>query len=163
MCSVDQITSGSKAQVWKAGNPLAIHRPGGILGPRKTGLFVRPKRGGGGLELVVCRWGPIPWFVDTPTFVAAPTKPGPKSWPASPASSRPGSAASAESSRPTGSTSAARRTVTTCGGASLGSCAACTSPIRPCPPTRRTNARWSPSKRPNCSAGCTARWQTHWA
>ncbi len=66
MCNLYRSTSGSQAQaVWKTGNPLAIDWPGGIVGPRKKGLFIRPARGSEGLELVVGRWGLIPWFADT--------------------------------------------------------------------------------------------------
>jgi len=66
MCNLYRSTSGSDAQaVWKAGNPLAIDWPGGIVGPRKNGLFLRPARGGDGLAMVVGRWGLIPWFADT--------------------------------------------------------------------------------------------------
>ena len=66
MCNLYRSTSGSQAQaVWKTGNPLAIDWPGGIVGPRKNGLFIRPARSGEGRELVVGRWGLIPWFADT--------------------------------------------------------------------------------------------------
>lgn len=66
MCNLYRSTSGSQAQpVWKTGNPLAIDWPGGIVGPRKNGLFIRPVRGGDGLEMVIGRWGLIPWFADT--------------------------------------------------------------------------------------------------
>ncbi|MBA4194352.1 MAG: SOS response-associated peptidase family protein [Hydrogenophaga sp.] len=44
---------------------MAIDWPGGIVGPRKNGLFIRPARSGEGRELVVGRWGLIPWFADT--------------------------------------------------------------------------------------------------
>lgn len=67
MCNLYRSTSGSDAQaVWKTGNPLAIDWPGGTVGPRKNGLFIRPASGNAGLELVVGRWGLIPWFADTP-------------------------------------------------------------------------------------------------
>lgn len=67
MCNLYRSTSGSDAQaVWKARNPLAIDWPGATVGPRQNGLFIRPASGSGGLELVVGRWGLIPWFADTP-------------------------------------------------------------------------------------------------
>lgn len=62
-------------------NPLAIDWPGGIVGPRKDGLFIRltlpstpaaagqaSSGPGSPLELVVGRWGLIPWFADTPNI-----------------------------------------------------------------------------------------------
>lgn len=69
MCNLYRSTSGSDAQaVWKTRNPLAIDWPGGIVGPRKDGLFIRPARSDGSLEPVVGRWGLIPPFADTPAL-----------------------------------------------------------------------------------------------
>lgn len=36
------------------------------LSPRAMGHFLRPHKGGDGLELVVGQWGLIPWFAETP-------------------------------------------------------------------------------------------------
>lgn len=78
MCNLYRSTPASTAQeIWKARNPLALDWPGGIVGPRKDGLFIRPApaapdgadpAAGSPLELVVGRWGLIPWFADTPNI-----------------------------------------------------------------------------------------------
>ena len=52
---------------WRPGNALQPPWDGGIVGPRKNGAFIRRARAPGAApELVVGRWGLIPWFSDTP-------------------------------------------------------------------------------------------------
>ena len=51
---------------WRPGNALQPAWDGGIVGPRKNGAFIRKTPGlGAAPELVVGRWGLIPWFSDT--------------------------------------------------------------------------------------------------
>lgn len=51
---------------WRPRNELGW--PGGVIGPRKPGAFIRRARDDVGYsrELVVGRWGLIPWFSKTP-------------------------------------------------------------------------------------------------
>ncbi|MDO9436712.1 SOS response-associated peptidase [Hydrogenophaga sp.] len=52
---------------WRPTNSLANEWPGGIVAPRKLGPFVRRAKDDVGYsrELVVGRWGLVPWFSNT--------------------------------------------------------------------------------------------------
>ncbi|MES2888685.1 MAG: SOS response-associated peptidase family protein [Pseudomonadota bacterium] len=52
---------------WRPTNVLALEWPGGIVAPRKPGPFIRRARDDAAYsrELVVGRWGLIPWFSKT--------------------------------------------------------------------------------------------------
>lgn len=52
---------------WRPANQLPLEWPGGIVAPRKPGPFIRRARDDVGYtrELVVGRWGLVPWFSKT--------------------------------------------------------------------------------------------------
>lgn len=61
MCNLYGSTKESGVRkYWRPTNELVQPWDGGVIGPRKPGLFLR-----GGRELVVGRWGLIPWFSKT--------------------------------------------------------------------------------------------------